>query len=731
MMKKLTFALVSAFVLFAFASCNKENDLVSAAKISVDPTTLTFGVSGGATPVYLTANRDWTASVSGTGVTVSPESGSASNDPQTITINAEKNDGKTRTAVVTFSCGNNLEATVNVTVTGALGNQISVDDIYSATQGTEVETSGLVVGISEKSFVLSDETGYILVYRGEDATEAGAAIGDQVTLKGKVGKYGEMVQIVEPITITKTATGQDVEYPDTPTVINADNISTFDISKSSYIQMTGTYNASGEHHNIVIEGTQVQGSISYPVDDLGLSDLQGHNITVKGFFAGGNNSSFRNILVVDVDDLGEASIDAKTVQEVIDTPSGLVKTSGTVMAICEQGYIIADNTAAIFVYKGSKWEPNVKIGNKVSVSGTRAEHNRGPQISSPTDEITDASTATPDYGTPVDLTAPESFSNYQFSKSEYVEYTGTLTSGKYVSVDDATMQGAFYHCVDDYSALNGKVVTVRGYIVSYYESDNNYPDAWNTIVVSVEAEPYVSAGNVTVDASATSATVQVSSNTSWTVTKSSDSASDWATLGSSTGSNNGSFEVTFSANEGTETRVAEFTVSAENATPVTVTVTQLGTGEKFYVKVTEDLDDWSGSYLIICETATNQSGPQVFTGEISTTSTTYGLRADVTISDSKVSYDASVAAYEVTIAKDGEVYTIRSAAGYLGWTSGNSLCANDTSASDNYKWTVSVDGIRNAADNNRNLQYNNNKNQARFACYTSTQAAISLYKLSE
>ena len=47
MMKKLTFALVSAFVLFAFASCNKENDLVSAAKISVDPTTLTFGVSGG------------------------------------------------------------------------------------------------------------------------------------------------------------------------------------------------------------------------------------------------------------------------------------------------------------------------------------------------------------------------------------------------------------------------------------------------------------------------------------------------------------------------------------------------------------------------------------------------------------------------------------------------------------------------------------------------------------
>lgn len=575
MMKKLTFALVSAFVLIAFASCDKENDLVSAAKISVDPTTLTFDVSGGAKTVSLTATRDWTASVSGTGVTVRPESGSASNDPQTITINAEKNDGKTRTAVVTFSCGNNLEATVNVTVTGALGNQISVDDIYSATQGTEVETSGLVVGISEKSFVLSDETGYILVYRGEDATEAGAAIGDQVTLKGKVGKYGEMVQIVEPITITKTATGQDVEYPDTPTVINADNISTFDISKSSYIQMTGTYNASGEHHNIVIEGTQVQGSISYPVDDLGLSDLQGHNITVKGFFAGGNNSSFRNILVVDVDDLGEASIDAKTVQEVIDTPSGLVETSGTVMAICEQGYIIADNTAAIFVYEGKDWEPDVQIGNTVSVSGTRAEYNRGPQISSPTDEITDASTATPDYGTPVDLTDPEAFSNYQFSKSEYVEYTGTLTSGKYVSVDDATMQGSFYYCVDDYSALNGKVVTVRGYIVSYYKSDNNYPDAWQTIVVSVEAEPYIDVDSKSVSSSETSATIEVSSNVEWTVSL--EGSADWVTSYTKSGSNNGNIELAFSANESQDPRTATFKISGSGVEK-TFTLTQQKSG---------------------------------------------------------------------------------------------------------------------------------------------------------
>ena len=598
MMKKLTFALVSAFVLFAFASCNKENDLVSAAKISVDPTTLTFGVSGGATPVYLTATRDWTASVSGTGVTVSPESGSASNDPQTITINAEKNDGKTRTAVVTFSCGNNLEATVNVTVTGALGNQISVDDIYSATQGTEVETSGLVVGISEKSFVLSDETGYILVYRGEDATEAGAAIGDQVTLKGKVGKYGEMVQIVEPITITKTATGQDVEYPDTPTVINADNISTFDISKSSYIQMTGTYNASGEHHNIVIEGTQVQGSISYPVDDLGLSDLQGHNITVKGFFAGGNNSSFRNILVVDVDDLGEASIDAKTVQEVIDTPSGLVKTSGTVMAICQKGFIIADETGAIYIYENKM--PEVKIGNKVEVSGTKDVHNSGHQITSPTVTVTDSGETVPSYDNFKDLTTSEAFNAYSITKPELVKVTGVLNNGRYVDVDGGELRVSMTYTIDNYDAMNGKTVTVLGYTTNYLlDEKTKEPYAWAIVVVSVESEPYIEVNSKSVSASETSATIDVSSNVSWTVTK---TDGDWVTLNTTSGSNDGTIELDFSANESSENRTATFKISG-NGVEKTFTLTQGGvvsgaqeTTLSFVGWEFDGASDWASAY---------------------------------------------------------------------------------------------------------------------------------------
>ena len=604
MMKKLTFALVSAFVLFAFASCNKENDLVSAAKISVDPTTLTFGVSGGATPVYLTANRDWTASVSGTGVTVSPESGSASNDPQTITINAEKNDGKTRTAVVTFSCGNNLEATVNVTVTGALG--MAIEDIYKTTAGTVVETSGLVVGVSTRSFIISDETGYLMVYRGDDATEAGAKIGDEVTVEGPVALYGELIQIDEPTSCEVTASGQPVSYPETPTVIDADNISTFDITEVSYIQMSGIYASSQDskdpntiHHNITIPGTSVKGSIAYPVADLGLDEMEGHEITVTGFFAGGNNEDYRNILAVDVEDNGEPQVESTTIDQVIAAEANaLVSTSGTVMAICQKGFIIADETGAIYIYENKM--PEVKIGNKVEVSGTKDVHNSGHQITSPTVTVTDSGETVPSYDNFKDLTTSEAFNAYSITKPELVKVTGVLNNGRYVDVDGGELRVSMTYTIDNYDAMNGKTVTVLGYTTNYLlDEKTKEPYAWAIVVVSVESEPYIEVNSKSVSASETSATIDVSSNVSWTVTK---TDGDWVTLNTTSGSNDGTIELAFSANESSDARTATFKISG-NGVEKTFTLTQGGvvdgaqeTTLSFVGWEFDGASDWASAY---------------------------------------------------------------------------------------------------------------------------------------
>ena len=95
---------------------------------------------------------------------------------------------------------------------------------------------------------------------------------------------------------------------------------------------------------------------------------------------------------------------------------------------------------------------------------------------------------------------------------------------------------------------------------------------------------------------------------------------------------------------------------------------------------------------------------------------------------------APVGAYALTVeagASDG-TYAFKTPDGvYLSWSSSNTLITA-TSVSANSSWTVTFDSnnaiILNAKDSSRKLQWN--ANSPRFACYTSSQTAVQLYKLS-
>ncbi len=553
---------------FAIISCTPEEE-VAPASVSIDPTSLIFEYDADATDaasqtISLTATRDWTATVSGEGVTVTPASGSGSNDPQTITITADKNEDKTKTATVTFSIGSTQTATLNVTIYGPNGDNLTFSDIYNAAVGTEVTTSGLVVAVNSKGFIMQDdEEEYLLVFGGNEATEPGAAIGDVVTVKGTTAKYGDLMQLTSP-EISKTGT-DDVTYG-TPTAITSENIADISLTRITYLQMEGLYSTSTSdegyiYHNIAISGTDIQGSIQYPMDNLRLADMVGHNITVTGFFAGGNNANFRNIMVVEVEDNGEPQIDLSTIEEVINTPKGTqVKTDGTVMAICKSGYVIADESeSAIYVYTSST--PEVAIGNTVTVSGTRDEYSGCQQIGNPTTTIDNSSTDTPAYPTAKVLTATE-LDNYTVTTAEYVEVSGTL-SGTRINVSGATRTVSLSYPTDDlnYSAMNGRNVTLRGYVSNLHTGDNY--ETLYVIATSLEAEPYISANDVSVGSSATSATIEVTSNIdNWTV-----SCSDgWITDYTKSGSNDGQIEVTFAANTTSSANEATFTITGNGVT---------------------------------------------------------------------------------------------------------------------------------------------------------------------
>ena len=107
----------------------------------------------------------------------------------------------------------------------------------------------------------------------------------------------------------------------------------------------------------------------------------------------------------------------------------------------------------------------------------------------------------------------------------------------------------------------------------------------------------------------------------------------------------------------------------------------------------------------------------------STTSTVYGIGTEFeTLPNGIIVFEVVEGSAEDTIAfKNGDKY--------LCWESGNSLSMNVT-LNANTSWTVSVDEngnatVSNAKDNTRKLQWN--ATSPRFACYTSSQAAISIY----
>ena len=87
--------------------------------------------------------------------------------------------------------------------------------------------------------------------------------------------------------------------------------------------------------------------------------------------------------------------------------------------------------------------------------------------------------------------------------------------------------------------------------------------------------------------------------------------------------------------------------------------------------------------------------------------------------------------YELTVeaGSSSGTFSLKNGSTYLSWSSGNSL-ATTTSKNSNSSWKITFSSgnatILNAKDNSRKLQWN--ASSPRFACYTSNQTAVQLYK---
>ncbi len=109
-MKVRSFIIGAAAALMTLVSCQEENVDLGAPRISLDKSEMTFEVAGGEQTLAVTATRDWYTEDVPEWVVVSPESGDASADPQTVTVTVLPNDKMDREADIVFSIGMSKKA---------------------------------------------------------------------------------------------------------------------------------------------------------------------------------------------------------------------------------------------------------------------------------------------------------------------------------------------------------------------------------------------------------------------------------------------------------------------------------------------------------------------------------------------------------------------------------------------------------------------------------------------
>ena len=104
-MKLRHFFLSAATAVFAFASCEEPITDLGSPEITISESEMTFEVAGGDQEMTVLATRDWKVETDADWVAVSPDSGAASLDPQTVTISVLENKGLDRSADLVFTIG--------------------------------------------------------------------------------------------------------------------------------------------------------------------------------------------------------------------------------------------------------------------------------------------------------------------------------------------------------------------------------------------------------------------------------------------------------------------------------------------------------------------------------------------------------------------------------------------------------------------------------------------------
>ena len=434
------------------------------------------------------------------------------------------------------------------------------------TEGT-YKTEGTVVARGKMAYIIADNTGAMMVYHKDNER----SVGEKISISGEVTLYNAQStpQFSASAEVEVLSTGNNWTYNPAKKDGAAMDALLSGTPVCTEIEFEGNLAISGNYVNVTIPGASTAiGSVKY-IDNSTISQLNGKDVVVKGYFVGTSSGKYVNVLPYSIEEVGgstEPDPDVTPIGEI--TTAGTYKTEGTVVARGKMAYIIADNTGAMMVYHKDNER---SVGEKISISGEVTLYN---------------AQSTPQFSASAEVEVLSTGNNWTYNPAKKdgaamdallsgtpvcteIEFEGNLAiSGNYVNV---TIPGAStaigsvkYIDNSTVAAYDGKDVIVKGYFVG--TSSGKYV---NVLPYSVEETNPSTDPEMTVDPASLSFPAAGGEKSVTVTTRNADGCTIEAS------SDNAQFEVSVS---GTTVKVVAKENTSESAINATLTVKLMKSG---------------------------------------------------------------------------------------------------------------------------------------------------------
>ena len=197
----------------------------------------------------------------------------------------------------------------------------TIAEIKEADYNTTVETKGVVIAKTQRSYLIDDNTGKILVF---DKNMPDFNINDYITVSGKLESYNNQLQITSPTVAACSETAPSLG--NVITTWTATELNAYDFTTNDYVEITGTFELDGDYPILKVAGAKKDVRASYPITSLGLdSSKVGRTLTFKGFMIGGSGTRAHMI----VNEVSVKAYDAVTSVEIAEPTSTEVYVGGS------------------------------------------------------------------------------------------------------------------------------------------------------------------------------------------------------------------------------------------------------------------------------------------------------------------------------------------------------------------------------------------------------------------